>query len=105
MANTATLTAAEIRRAAPPKNKTKIRLNAGPNLSLLVRRSPSGEVQKYWTFVYVAREKGFTRTMSLGSPDGRVPVSFREARDQADELLRAIRKGADPVGDKRDAKA
>jgi integrase len=99
------LTAAEIRAANPPKDKSKIRLPAGPNLHLLVRRSPKGEVQKYWQFVYVAREKGFTRTMSLGSPEGRVPVSWREARDRADELLRDIRKGADPVGDKRDAKA
>jgi integrase len=99
------LTAAQIRDANPPKGKSKIRLPAGPNLHLLVRRSPQGEVQKYWQLVYVARDKGFTRTMSLGSPEGRVPVPFREARDQADELLRAIRKGADPVGDKRAKKA
>src|SRR5262249_3769046 len=102
MASTATLTAAEIRKAAPPKNKSKIRLPAGPNLHLLVRRTASGAIQKYWMFVYTARESKLTRTKSPGSPDGRTPVSFREARDRADELLIDVRKHRkDPVGDKR----
>ena len=99
MANPATLTAAQIKKAAPPKDASKTRLPAGPNMHLLVRRSPSGAIQRYWQFVYT--RGGTTRTMGLGSADGSAGVGFREARDKADDLLRTIRNGADPVAEKQ----
>jgi integrase len=94
-----TLTAAAIRRAVPPPGKDKIRLPAGDNLHLLVRRNPKGDIGKYWTFIYT--KGGTTRTMGLGVAEGPKAVDFREARDKADELLRSIRNGADPVGDRK----
>jgi integrase len=99
MRNPATLTAAQIKRAVPPSGK-KLRLAAGPNMHLLVRHNAKGVVQKYWTLVFTIA--GTTRTMTLGSPEGAPPVSFREARDKADAILRKVRDGIDPVAEKQE---
>jgi len=87
------LTDLKIRKAAP---KEKVyRLFDGNGLHLEI--SPTGS--KLWRLKFTYR--GRERRMSLGRyPD----VSLREAREAADEARRAVRKGIDPIEEKRRSK-
>nr|WP_245415902.1 site-specific integrase [Mesorhizobium denitrificans] len=71
---------------------------AGDNLYLVVGKGNA----RSWAFIYTSPVTGKRREFGLGSEKG---MTLAAARDEADELRPKIRKGFDPIEDKKSTKS